>query len=411
MEENKNVLEEVKTDQVVEETTEQPVAEETKKEEPVAENVTKVTIPSFGEVGDEPEVTKIDLSKPLNQEENEVKEDNINNDGVVAESENAEPTQEQEEVQPEVEAQEEEIKKEIEHDEKVEEVASVAEKAIEESMETGNPLPENIQKLVDFMEETGGSLDEYVTLNKDYTDVPDVVVLREYYKATKPHLSDEEINFLMEDQFSFDEEYGEEKENKRKKLALKEQVAEARNHLDGLKSKYYEDIKSGSKLTSEQKEAVDFFNKHNESSKANQEIAKVQQDVFVEKTNNVFDQGFEGFEYNVGDKTYRYNVRDIKGVKETQSDISNFIGKFLDKNNNLEDAAGYHKSLFTAMNADAIAKHFYDQGQADALRDSIKSGKNIDMTGRSTHEDTKPTGGMTFKPLNTSDGFSFKIKK
>jgi hypothetical protein len=395
-ENNENKLEEVIQNKPVEEKQEEVVENTVEQTDP---EVTKVSIPSFGSL--EPTVTKVDLSKPINQEEeNEVKEDNTNDGGVVAESENAEPTQEQEEVQPEAETQE-----------AVEEVVKNAEEAIEEAIKTGGDLPENIQKLVDFMDDTGGSVEEYVTLNKDYSKVDDNVILREYYRSTKPHLSIEEVDFLLEDQFSFDAEYGDEKENKRKKLALKEQVAEARNHLDGLKSKYYEDIKSGSKLSKEQKEAVDFFDKFNEESKQGKELAKRQQEVFQEKTDNVFNQSFEGFEYNVGDKVYRYKVKDAKDVKQTQSDISNFIGKFLDKDNNLEDAAGYHKSLYTAMNADSIAKHFYEQGKSDAIKDSIKSSKNIDMAPRQTHEDAKTIGGMKFKALNLHESSKLRIKQ
>ena len=397
-EENENVMEEITQNKPVEEATEQ-VVEETN--QPVEENnaeVTKVSIPSFGDIN--PSVTKIDLSTPTNQEENETKEDNANDGGVVASTENADAPQKQEEVLPDEETQE-----------KVEEVVEIAEEAIAKSEETGDPLPENIQKLVDFMGETGGSVEEYVTLNKDYSEVDDAVVLREYYSATKPHLTSEEINFLMEDQFSYDDEYAEESESKRKKLALKEQVAEARNHLDGLKSKYYEDIKSGSKLSKEQKEAVDFFDKYKNESKSGKEIAQRQHEIFQKKTDDVFSQSFEGFEYNVGDKVYRYKVKDAGGVKETQSDISNFIGKFLDKNNNLEDAGGYHKALFTAMNADSMAKHFYNQGKADALKDSIKSGKNIDMAPRQTHQDAQDTGGFKFKAMDMNDGNTFKIKR
>jgi hypothetical protein len=387
---NENLLEEVTQNKPVEETTEQVVEEKNPE-------VTKVSIPSFGSL--EPTVTRVDFSKPLNQDENEITEGNADNSGVVASAENANTTQEQEEVLPDEETQE-----------RVEEVAEIAEEAIANASATGEPLPENIQKLVDFMGDTGGSIEEYITLNKDYSSVDDAVVLREYLSSTKPHLSREEIDFLMEDQFDVDEEYGDEKENKRKKLALKEQVAEARNHLDGLKSKYYEDIKSGSKLSKEQKTAVDFFDRYNDESKQGQEVARRQQSIFQKKTDDVFTQSFEGFEYNVGEKVYRYKVKDANEVKQTQSDISNFIGKFLDKDNNLEDAAGYHKSLYTAMNADSIAKHFYDQGRSDALKDSIKSSKNIDMTPRQTHEGAQAPGGLKFKPMNMNDGSTFKIK-
>jgi hypothetical protein len=137
-----------------------------------------------------------------------------------------------------------------------------ATKVIEPPKEIKNELPENIQKLVDFMNDTGGDVKDYVNLNTDYSKLDNDTLLREYYNKTKPHLNDEEINFLMEDNFSYDEDVDDTKDIQRKKLALKEQVADAKSHLDGLKSKYYEDIKYGSKLTSEQQKAIDFFNRY-----------------------------------------------------------------------------------------------------------------------------------------------------
>ena len=82
----------------------------------------------------------------------------------------------------------------------------------------------------------------------------------------------------------------------------------------------------------------------------------------------------------------------------------------MDKNSALEDAKGYHKSLYTAMNADAVAKHFYEQGKADAMKESIAKAKNVDMNPRQSHG-TIETGGMKVKVLgeNSSD-FKFKIK-
>ena len=332
---------------------------------------------------------------------------------MVAESKDTEPTQEQEEVQPEAETQEAPVLEEITEDSTEEEVAEAEEKveeAIAVAESTGKPLPENIQKLVDFMEETGGDLSDYVKLNQDYSKLSDDDVLYEYYKQTKPHLTNEEINFLMEDSFSYDEEEDDSREIRRKKLALKEQVADARSHLDGQKSKYYEEIKAGSKLTKEQQKAVDFFNRYNKESEENQKIADKQTRTFLDKTNKVFNDKFKGFEYNVGDKKYRFNINNAKEIKETQSDINNFVKKFLDKNNEISDAAGYHKSLYTAMNADAIAKHFYEQGKADAIKNSVAKAKNIDMTPRQGHENID-TGGLKFKVLgDDSSDFKFKIK-
>ena len=391
---------EEKLEQVVEETTQETT-------EQVDENKFKST--------DDDSVIKVDLSKPPTpkEEKNETKEDNADDSGVVAESENAEPTQEQEEVQPETETQETPVLEEITEDSTEEEVAEAEEKieeAVAEAEATGKPLPENIQKLMNFMEETGGDLSDYVKLNQDYSNLDDQDLLYEYYKQTKPHLNQEEINFLMEDQFSYNEEEDEERDIRRKKLALKEQVANAKSHLDGQKSRYYEEIKAGSKLTTEQQKAVDFFNRYNKESEETQKTVKKNSDIFTQKTEQVFNDKFKGFEYNVGDKKYRFNVNNAEEVKNTQSDISNFTKKFLDKNSALTDAKGYHKSLYTAMNADAVAKHFYEQGKADAMKNSVAKAKNVDMNPRQSHGKIE-AGGMKVKVLgdNSSD-FKFKIK-
>ena len=395
---------EEKDENVVEETTQETVEQ--------TEETPQVDESKFESAGDD-SVIKVDLSKPPTPKENETKENNADDSGVVELVENTEPTEKQEEVQPEAEAQEAPVLEEITEDSTEEEVAEVEEKveeAIAEAEATGKPLPENIQKLMDFMEETGGDLSDYVKLNQDYSKLDDQNLLYEYYKQTKPHLNAEEINFLMEDSFSYDEEVDEERDIRRKKLALKEQVASARAHLDGQKSKYYEEIKAGSKLTPEQQKAWDFFNRYNKESEANQKAVKKNSEIFTQKTEQVFNDKFKGFEYNVGDKKYRFNVNNAEEVKNTQSDINNFTKKFLDKNSTLSDAKGYHKSLFTAMNADAVAKHFYEQGKADAMKNSVAKAKNVNMNPRQSHGQIE-AGGIKVKVLgdNSSD-FKFKIK-
>jgi len=386
---------EEKNENVVEETTQDTTqqTEETNK-------------PNINEDGD----YVVNLDKPI---ENETKEDNADDSGVVAEPENAEPTQEQKEIQPEAEAQEETVLEEVTEDTTEEQVAEVEEKveeAIAEAEATGKPLPENIQKLVDFMEDTGGDINDYVKLNQDYSKLDDNDVVFEYYKQTKPHLTNDEINFLMEDTFKVDEEEDTDREIKRKKLAFKEQVASARSHLDRQKSRYYEEIKAGSKLTPEQQKAWDFFNRYNKESEEQQKTLEATKSNFLKKTNQVFNDKFKGFEYNVGDKKYRFNVKDVNKVKNSQDDIGKFIGKFLDDNNQMSDAAGYHKALYTAMNADAIAKHFYEQGKADAMKTSVAKAKNVNMEPRQAHGEVN-IGGMKVKVLgNNSSDFKFKIK-
>jgi len=377
MEENK---------EVVEETTQQPVEETTEKkqeESPV----------SINEDGD----YKIDLTKIPKTEENETKEetkeDNADDSGVVAESKDAEPAQEQEEVQPEEQTQEQSPVEETQEEEEIVEV------------------PENIQKLMEFMNETGGDINDYVKLNTNIDEMDDSEILHDYYKKTKPHLNDEEINFVLEDQFSYDEEDSNEKEIKRKKLALKEQVAEAKAYLDGQKSKYYEEIKSGSKLTGEQQKAVEFFNRYNQEEEQNKKIVKNQQDTFLNKTEKVFNKDFDGFEFNVGDKKIKYNIQDVDSLKNKQVDINNFVGKFLNDQSVMEDAAGYHKGLFTAMNPDAIAKHFYEQGKSDAIKQTVSDAKNIN-TSRESHKVYEGEGGIKFKVLgDDSNDMKLRIKK
>ena len=359
---------------------------------------------------------KLDLNKPAEEpKQDEIKEDNPVDEGVVTELSNADTTEKQEEVQPEVEAQEtptlEEVVVEETTEEKVEEVKEEVKEAIKVAEETGKPLPENVEKLLDFMEKTGGDLQDYVKLNQDYSKLDDNYVLKEYYKQTKNHLSNEEIDFLIDDSFSYDEEENTDREIKRKKLAFKEQVANARSHMDGLKSSYYNEIKAGSKLTSEQKEAINFYDKYNKNSEQSEKIQKLQKEVFDTSTNKLFNNEFKGFEYKVGDKVYRYNVKDADKVKNTQSDINNFVKKFLNEKNEMSDAKGYHKSLFTAMNSDAIAQHFYEQGRVDALKDSVSKAKNVDMSPRQSFgEESK--SGFKYKVLgDSSSDFKLKLKR
>ena len=386
MEENKQTDLEDVIQEVEQETSEVEETNEVVEEQP------ELDLDKF-ESKDDPNVIKVDLSQPTT-EEPQVEE-------VVEEV--VEQTEE-----PLVEAVEEEpTLQEVTDDVVTEEEVM---DALDEAELTGKPLPENVQKLLDFMEDTGGDLEDYVRLNRDIQEIDDQDALREYYQRTKPHLSSDEVDFLMEDQFSYDETIDDERDIKRKKLARKEQVAEAKAYLDGQKSKYYEEIKAGSKLTPEQQKAIDFFNRYNKESEQTQKTAERQKLVFNKKTNQVFNDDFKGFDYNVGDKTYRYSVKNTDQVKNAQSDINNFVRKFLNEDNTMEDAKGYHKSLFTAMNADAIARHFYEQGKADALKDTVAKSKNVNMDPRQSHGVVE-AGGIKVRVLgDDSNSFKFKIK-
>jgi hypothetical protein len=359
-------------------------------------------------------VIRIDLSK-INQEPKDAipEQEADASDAVVGESKDQTSSKAVvEEVREPSETEEQPVLEEIteeEVQEQAEDLADEVEEAIAEQQESGVDLPENIQKVVDFINDTGGTLEDYVRLNQDYSQVNETQLLREYYETTKPHLDKEDIDLLMED-FSYDEDLDDEREVRKAKLAFKEEVAKARTHLEDQKSKYYEEIKAGSRLTPDQQKAVEFFNRYNKENEEVTRTAEQQKKTFLKRTDEVFSNEFKGFEYSVGDKKYRFNVKDASEVKNTQSDINNFVKKFLDEKNNMKDAKGYHKSLFTAMNADAVANHFYEQGKADALKESIARSKNVNMDPRKSHEPVTDVKGFKARVVTGDDSSRLKVK-
>ena len=381
MEENENVEEVQNT-----ESTEEQVVEQ---ESPV----------SYKEDG----TIVLDMNK-VNEIENAVQEQNTDEVPVRDESGASEEVR-----QENVEAANEEVAEQSIQEE-VSNTVEAANEALDKVEQTGQALPENIQKLVDFVNDTGGSVEDYVRLNRNYEEMDNQTALQEYYERTKPHLSREEVDFLMEDQFSYDEEVDDEKDIKRKKLALKEQVAEAKAYLDGQKSKYYDEIKAAPVVNDEYQKAMDFFNRYNKEVEDNQRITEERSKYFEEKTNEVFNDSFEGFEYQVGDERFRVNVRDADKVKDMQSDLNNFIEAHLDETGKIKNASDYHRSIYTAMNPDVIARHFYEQGKADALKNSVAQSKNIDMEPRSAHGEVE-AGGIRVRALDLETTPSFKFKK
>jgi hypothetical protein len=374
----------------------------------------------------EVESTQVEEKQPMSFEDGVIKVD-LAEFNKATEQEPVEQQSEIEAVTPDqpseevietpVEAEEPmQVLEEITEEEVVEQVEQLNEtvsEAIQEQRETGQQLPDNIQKVVEFMEETGGTLEDYVKLNTDYASLDETQLLREYYESSKPHLDRDEIDFLMEDNFSFDEDVDDERDIRRKKMARKEELANAKSHLDNLKSKYYNEIKAGSRLNPEQRKAVEFFDRYNKENEEATKIAEHQVSTFKSKTEGLFSNEFKGFDFNIGDKKFRYKVNNVGQVKDTQSDINNFVKKFLNDKNEMSDAAGYHKSLFAAMNTDAIANHFYEQGKADAMKSSIQKAKNIDMSPRGAHEEVKASNGWQVRAINpgVTSKFGIKTKK
>jgi hypothetical protein len=359
-------------------------------------------------------VIKINLDELNKPQEDAIPEQSTDDSNDVVEEPEDSPSSE-EVVQEVREPSEEDVQPVLEEitseevQEKTEELEEQVEQALVEA-DAGIELPENIQKVVEFINETGGSLEDYVKLNTDYSTLNEAQLIREYYETTKPHLDKEDIEVLMED-FSYDEELDEPKEIRKAKIAFKEEAAKAKSHLEGLKTKYYEEIKAGSKLNPEQQKAVEFFNRYKKDNEESTKIAESQVSVFKNKTEKLFSDDFKGFDFNVGEKKFRFKVNNTDQVKTVQSDINNFVKKFLNDKNEMNDAAGYHKSLFTAMNADAIANHFYEQGKTDAIKNSMAKAKNIDMDPRGAHENVKASNGWTVRSIsNSASSSKLKIK-
>ena len=342
---------------------------------------------------------KVDLTKLNDQQEEKVVDEKVEKpvEEVVEE-----PTQQEETP----------VLQEVTEEEEQPEVTEQVVEEVEEKIEDKTPeveLPENVQELVKFMNETGGTLEDYVRLNADYSNIDSEALLREYYKSTKPHLSSEEVNFMLEDNFSYDEETDEPRDVKRKKLAYKEAVAQAKNHLENMKAQYYKDVKLGSKLAPEQQKAIEFFNRYNKEQAEVNELTAKQTQHFNKQTDQVFNENFKGFDFQVGDKKYRYNVKDVQETKAAQSDVLKVFDKYISEDNLLKDAKGYHKSLFAARNADALANHFYEQGKADAIKNMTSEAKNIKMD-RKTADGMVDTGGVKVRVIS-GDNSSIASKR
>ena len=381
---------------------------------------------------DEP--IKVDLSKPVEKTEEKVEQqqdaiqvgetkelpdDKSSGDIPKVEVKGGESDKE---PTPVVESKEEEekpiIEEVVEEPEKEEEVIEIGEKMVQESNRPTavisdevpkkdiSTLPENIVKVVDFMNETGGTLEDYVRLNHDYSNVDNDTLLKEYYKQTKSHLNSEEINFLIEDNFSWDEDVDEPREVRKAQLAYKEEVAKAKQHLEGLKNQYYQEIKLRPGVTQDQQKAMDFFNRYNEE----QKVAEQQHEAFKSNTKDYFGPEFKGFDFSVGEKKFRYGIKNVNDVADNQSNISNTIKKFLDKEGNVTDVKGYHKAMYAANNADTIAQHFYEQGKADAIKDLSAKSKNINTEPRSTDPGDVFVGGLKVRAISGMDSSKLKIK-
>ena len=400
-------MSETKTNEPVKQEGDFSLKGKSKKPKQLSKQNNEITKVSLKEplVNLEPDITKIVIPKEETKEENDAIQEQSTESGVLLAE------------QPEVGLQEvgQEDEQSIEDDktqlpiqevtnEEKQEISKVVKEAVRDEKILGKPLPENIEKLVSFMEETGGTIDDYVRLNTDYSSVNEDALIKEYYKKTKPYLESEDIDLMLED-YTYDEELDEDRDIRKKKIAYKEEVAKAKNFLEETKSKYYDEIKLRPGVTQEQQKAMDFFNRYNED----QETANRQHEDFKSQTDNYFNNEFKGFEFNVSGKKFRYGVQDPSKVAKDQSNINNFVGKFLNKEGKVTDAKGYHKALFMASNADTIINHFYEQGKSDATKDIISKSKNPSTQPRQAQQG-EFINGLKVRSISGQDSSRLKIK-
>ena len=363
-----------------------------------SDQVTKVNIKE-PLIETEPEVTKVIIK----EEDDAVQTQETNDSNAIIEE--SQDSGDSKEVVEEVRTSDEEVESPLTIVEDAEEEQTEVTKEVEQAVQEQRVLPENIEKLVSFMEETGGTVQDYVRLNADYTNVDNTSLIREYYKQTKPHLDSEDVSLLLED-FDYDEDIDEPKDIRKKKIAFKEEAAKAKDFLEGLKSKYYDEIKLRPGVTQEQQKATDFFNRYKEEQGANE----AKHEFFKQKTKQLLNEDFKGFDFNVSDKKFRYGIKNPSQVGEQQSDISNFIKTFLNDKGEIQDAKGYHKALYAARNADTIAQHFYEQGKADAVKDVMAKSKNISTEPRQTASGDVFVNGLKVKAVSGLDSSKLKIK-
>jgi hypothetical protein len=390
-------MSEVKTNEPVKQEGEFKLKKKTPKkltktsEEPVKVNIKEPLVEL------EPEVKKVVIPKEKEDaiqigETKEVSVEEPSGDSIKVGEQVQEPVEDVKEFTP---------IKEVE----VAKVEAEVKEALRDEKVLGKQLPENIEKLVSFMEETGGTIEDYTRLNADYSSINETTLLKEYYKKNKPYLDESDVELLLED-FSYDEELDEDIDIRKKKLAFKEEVAKAKGFLEETKSKYYDEIKLRSNVNPDTQKAMDFFNRYNKQ----QEVAEQQHSKFKESTKKLFSDGFEGFDIKVGDKNYKYNIQNTDKVAENQSNINNLVGKFLDADGNVSDTKGYHKAMYAADNVDKIAAHFYEQGKADAIKDVMNKSKNLSDTKARSSQGDVFVNGFKVKSISGADSTKLKVK-
>lgn len=276
--------------------------------------------------------------------------------------------------------------------------------------ENAEPLPDDVAAYMKYKKDTGRGFEDFLSLKKDFDTMNPDQLLKEYLTATQEGLDGDDIESLMDD-YRFDEDLDDESTVKKVKIAKKKVLAEAKKYFNSQKEKYKMPLESSAAyISNEEKEVYESYKQYIKQAKSVDEETKRKRQWFDQKTDEVFNNEFKGFEFNVNDKRIMFSPGDANELKRSQATPQNFINKFLDEQGLIKDASGYHRSLSIAMHPDKFAKFFYEQGLADATDDVTRKIKNINMSDRKAPEIGKPSGGMQVRAVNPDSGRNLKIR-
>lgn len=276
--------------------------------------------------------------------------------------------------------------------------------------ENAEPLPDDVAAYMKYKKDTGRGFEDFLSLKKDFDTMNPDQLLKEYLTATQEGLDGDDIESLMDD-YRFDEDLDDESTVKKVKIAKKKVLAEAKKYFNSQKEKYKMPLESSAAyISDEEKEVYESYKQYIKQAKSVDEETKRKRQWFDQKTDEVFNNEFKGFEFNVNDKRIMFSPGDANELKRSQATPQNFINKFLDEQGLIKDASGYHRSLSIAMHPDKFAKFFYEQGLADATDDVTRKIKNINMSDRKAPEVGKPSGGMQVRAVNPDSGRNLKIR-
>ena len=281
-----------------------------------------------------------------------------------------------------------------------------------ETKESNEDLPEDVSAYFKYKKETGRGIEDFVKTQRDYDKMDSDTLLSQYYAHTEEGLDSEDIKDLMEDKFGYDEELDEESDIKKIERAKKRELVKAKKFFNEQKDKYKIPLESsGGGLSDSENEDLSSYKSYIEESNTAKEAQKKRYDYFLNKTDEVFNDEFKGFEFNVGEKNFTFKPGDANELKSKQSDVNNFINKFMDSDSGLmKDAQGYHRAISVAMNIDKFAEFFYNQGMTDTVDNVSKKSKNINMEVRNTPQNFSKDGLKIRTVGDTSSGKGLKIR-